>query len=159
MVIAVFPPPSENGTVPHHPRHQRHRWRLTVQATLPGLYCPAMGELVAMRSVVDRRRSHAQLWDEVSQRSKSLRSQALRPGSAALCAARSRHLLEEKSWCVQRVRRTRRMRSPVVRPVPEPCGDRLSVLVTLLHATWKPASSRMRPRHLETRINSRSHYM
>ncbi len=45
------------------------------------------------------------------------------------------------------------------RHLPDPFGDRLSVLVTLLHATWKPALSRMRPLQLETRMHARSHYM
>ena len=42
------------------------------------------------------------------------------------------------------------MRSHVVRHVPDPFGDRLRVMITLLPATCKPASSRMRPLHIET---------
>jgi hypothetical protein len=42
---------------------------------------------------------------------------------------------------------------------PDPFGDRLSVLVTVLPSTWKPASSRMSPLHLETRMPTHSHYM
>ena len=51
------------------------------------------------------------------------------------------------------------LRSHVGSQVPEPCGDRPSVLVPLVHATWKPASSHMRLLHLETRMHARSHYM
>jgi hypothetical protein len=42
---------------------------------------------------------------------------------------------------------------------PDPFGDRLRVLVTVLHATWQPASSRRRPLHLETKMHVRSYYM
>ncbi len=45
------------------------------------------------------------------------------------------------------------------RPVPDPFGDRLRVLVTVLPATWQPALSRMRLLHREIRVNSRSLYM
>jgi hypothetical protein len=51
------------------------------------------------------------------------------------------------------------LKSHVVSHVPDSFGDRLSVLVTLLHATWKPAPSPMRPLHRETRLHARSHYM
>jgi hypothetical protein len=51
------------------------------------------------------------------------------------------------------------LRSHVGSQVPAPCGDRPRVLVTVLHAPWKPASSRMRLLHLETRRHARSHYM
>ena len=51
------------------------------------------------------------------------------------------------------------MRSHRVSHVPDPFGDRPNVMVMVLHATWKPASSRMRPLHLETRLHARSHYM
>src|SRR6266404_5350559 len=39
------------------------------------------------------------------------------------------------------------MRSHRVSHVPDPFGDRPNVMVMVLHATWKPASSRMRPLH------------
>jgi hypothetical protein len=51
------------------------------------------------------------------------------------------------------------MKSHMGRYVPAPFGDRLSLLVTVLPSTWKPASSHMRPLHLETRMHARSHYM
>jgi len=49
------------------------------------------------------------------------------------------------------------MRALMGRHVPDLFGDSLSVIVTLLHSPWKPASSRMRPLHLETRIYARGH--
>ena len=51
------------------------------------------------------------------------------------------------------------LRSHVVRQVPEPCGDRPSVLDPLWHATWQPASSCRRLLYLETRRHARSDYM
>src|SRR5262245_48722597 len=42
------------------------------------------------------------------------------------------------------------LRSPVVRQVPEPFADCPSVLVTGLPATWKPASSSIKPLHVVT---------
>ena len=50
-------------------------------------------------------------------------------------------------------------RSHMVRQVPEPCGDRPSVLGPLWHATWQPASSRRRLLYRETRRHARSYYM
>jgi hypothetical protein len=41
----------------------------------------------------------------------------------------------------------------------QPFGDRPSVLITWLHTTWQPASSRMRPLHRETSMHARSPYM
>ena len=51
------------------------------------------------------------------------------------------------------------LRSQVRSPVPEPFADCPSVLVTVLQATWQPASSRMRPLHRETWMHARGHYM
>src|SRR5262245_4188627 len=51
------------------------------------------------------------------------------------------------------------MRAHMGRPVPDPFGVRLRVLVTVLPATWQLASSCRGPLHLETRMHTRSYYM
>src|SRR5205085_1950837 len=57
------------------------------------------------------------------------------------------------------VRCSEYMRSHRVSHVPDPFGDRPSGMLTLLHAPWKPASSRRRPLHVETTMHVCSHYM
>src|SRR5262245_42231745 len=42
----------ENGKVPQHPRYQMPRWRLTVQSTIPGLYCTSLAGTSASIMVV-----------------------------------------------------------------------------------------------------------